>query len=151
MRQLLALASLALGLLSVNPSPALACSCVDLLPMTATQYRDWLDEHVDVLVQGTVTGIEERVTKTFFGAAPSFWFTVKVERLWKGSRVPTLTVYSPVSTDSCGVRLELDRVYILAIHRTEGGWYTGSCDRLMVRDERALRDALGEGAPPPKP
>jgi hypothetical protein len=155
MTRIVTFAGIALAVLLLSPSPALACTCVDLRPFTTQDYRKWFDG-LGAAFQGRVLSMERIEADSPFGpngtTGPHWRVSFRVDRQWKGVTSSEITVYTALLGDSCGVRFVADRSYLVAAHQTASGLHALLCDEFYLEDELAFRKALGEGSlPKPMP
>lgn len=111
--------------------PALACSCVGVVPA-----RDL--PHVDAAFVGRP--VSREVDEPILSSADEAVWTFEVERAVKGTLPARLEIATAVSGASCGLELRLDqRIGLLLDRRGDG--YTSSLCR-QVEPELLLRHVL---------
>lgn len=139
---LLLSAGVTLGLLTAlaRPEPVHACSCGPSgLPAEAL-------ERADAVFAGEVSSVKFSGTSPYrLSSAALVTVEFRVSRVWKGPRLPTLTVETERSEISCGYEFKKGRKYI--VYAWEGR--TGLCTRTAPA-WMAFADfvALGEGWQP---
>jgi hypothetical protein len=144
MRHLLLAATLTLGLLSLTPQDASACSC--LPPPQKIDHRAWLKGFDGAVFEGTLVA-EQRVVGNY-GAERKMTF--RVDRQWKGVTSPQIVVSTPVDSAACGIGVAPKVSRLIVASRTPEGFQTGICAYAYVLDQKAFRAAVGEGSPPHK-
>lgn len=133
--------------LASGPTPAHACSCVEIpSPEIALQRSA-------AVFAGEVLSVRQKGPNLFGGgyAEHPIRVTFRVTETWKGVEADRLTVHTSMST--CGFDFDEGMRYIVYAYETSEGLATGLCTRTAelakASDDLA---ALGKGkVPPPSP
>ncbi|WP_052835862.1 hypothetical protein [Thermobacillus composti] len=132
--------------LASGPTPAHACSCVEIpSPEIALQRSA-------AVFAGEVLSVRQKGPNLFGGgyAEHPIRVTFRVTETWKGVEADRLTVHTSMST--CGFDFDEGMRYIVYAYETSEGLATGLCTRTAelakASDDLA---ALGKGKVPPSP
>lgn len=126
--------AVALGAALVSPSPAAACSCVELTPEGAFQ-------GADAVFEGRVTEVREE--------ADARVAVFSVVQQWKGVETETLELRTPLAGSMCGLGFEAETSWLVYAERGGGGLQAGLCSRTRrVEDADDDRVYLGAGEVP---
>jgi len=133
-----------------KPLAVYACSCRPPAPPLEAL------ANASVVFSGRVTAIDAPADR---GGAEPIRATFQVEREWKGHNGPTIAVYTPASSASCGVDFVTKQEYLVYASINDGRLQTNLCGRtttlaLATEDLAALgmgsapsSSAAGSGAP----
>lgn len=110
-------------LFNYSPTTTYACSCVG--PNTVEEEF----ERSAAVFSGKVVDIEDK--KSMFNLSSAALIAVKfeVEESWKGLNQKQMTVYTAISTDSCGYDFNLNTAYLVYAYESDGAYNVGLCSR----------------------
>jgi hypothetical protein len=142
----------ALSLVVASAAPSFACSCA---AVSTAQYVDG----ADVVVTGTLTGVEPPPKRAVMSSGDPATYTFSVDRAYKGDVGDTVTVVSAISGASCGLEgMREGARYVLFASKGGGGgpgdgalWASlcgGTAPWSAALEEEVVR-AAGPGATPP--
>lgn len=120
------------ALLTANPQPVYACSCV--IPGTPQEEM----EKSDAVFSGTVTKIDDSFET-------GYDVTLEVIEAWKGVEGTLIKVHTGMGGGDCGFGFKEGEQYVVYASLTDGELHVYSCSLTGILDESNTED-LGEGA-----
>jgi hypothetical protein len=146
--RLIVIVVLASAIAVTRSAPAAACSCVQLNDAEAMSAAD-------VVFVGQLLGSEVAPGAEYSTLDPE-WFTLRVERVFKGTAFASQTVVSAREGASCGLELRSPATVLMFARLNRGGFagvepeaLTASlCGGSRISTVDAAVALFGEGAPP---
>lgn len=128
----------------IGPKAVQACSCVAKLEIS-----DSLNK-ADTVFAGKALSVKEKGFSLLKQTDNPIEVTFEVKEVWKGHVTQQLTVYSAMSSVSCGYTFEQGQDYLVFANANDGKLKTGICSRTATLAQ-ASNDlmALGGGSVPP--
>lgn len=141
-RRVSATGTLAVLLMAAGAPAAMACSCADLSTAEAGKLAD-------LVASGTVTTVQRGPGSS---SGERVFYTLAVDKSFKGEAWQTTTVTSAASGASCGVQgIDEGDDIVLFASESPGGWTTTLCDGTAPASPALLQEvekALGAGKAP---
>jgi hypothetical protein len=131
-------------LMSLYPSTGYTCSCVPPPPV-----EDLLGGETAIF-SGTVKKItNEKREAPIQSSADQVAVLVEVDRVWQGVEDSQVTLYTAISSASCGFEFQVDTEYLIYANENEDGFDVSLCSRTAkLTDAQEDLDILGEGQTP---
>lgn len=134
--------------LSISPAPAQACSCAMPSPVSEELERK------TAIFSGRVTQITEPEWGPTRSSAAPVEVRLEADTVWKGEVSQIATIYTAMSTDSCGYgNFRVGQEYLVYAYGSPDRLETGLCERTTLLSGAAEDlQQLGAGyAPLPSP
>ncbi len=122
---------------------AVACSCAQ------TQTVEAAKQAHDAIFKGVVEKIKKPGFTSMVSSGDYTTTTFKVHEVWKGKVTSEITVYSALSTESCGFEFREGESYIVYAQQTDKGLVVTLCSRTALSSQASEDMAyLESGAVP---